>query len=121
MNEDYFIEPVATSFQEDGAAQPHRIYKRQVSEHGAEQDSRPPASRETCGVQGIVPFILHFAMSWYQLGPTVCTKHIVERGREQVQALVRCVASADSLVLKRGIQLLPRSPSIHQRHGLPLD
>uniref|UniRef100_A0A8C4XSJ9 ADAM metallopeptidase with thrombospondin type 1 motif 7 n=1 Tax=Falco tinnunculus TaxID=100819 RepID=A0A8C4XSJ9_FALTI len=58
MNEDYFIEPVATSFREDGAAQPHRIYKRQVSEHGAEQDSRPPASRETCGVQGIVPFIL---------------------------------------------------------------
>uniref|UniRef100_A0A8C4UWR5 ADAM metallopeptidase with thrombospondin type 1 motif 7 n=1 Tax=Falco tinnunculus TaxID=100819 RepID=A0A8C4UWR5_FALTI len=53
MNEDYFIEPVATSFREDGAAQPHRIYKRQVSEHGAEQDSRPPASRETCGVQGI--------------------------------------------------------------------
>uniref|UniRef100_A0A8C4XSJ2 ADAM metallopeptidase with thrombospondin type 1 motif 7 n=1 Tax=Falco tinnunculus TaxID=100819 RepID=A0A8C4XSJ2_FALTI len=34
MNEDYFIEPVATSFREDGAAQPHRIYKRQVSEHG---------------------------------------------------------------------------------------
>ncbi|XP_055573055.1 A disintegrin and metalloproteinase with thrombospondin motifs 7 [Falco cherrug] len=51
MNEDYFIEPVATSFREDGAAQPHRIYKRQVPEHGAEQDSGPPASRETCGVQ----------------------------------------------------------------------
>ncbi|NXK10792.1 ATS7 metalloproteinase, partial [Herpetotheres cachinnans] len=51
MNEDYFIEPVATSFQEDGAAQPHRIYKRQVSEHGAERGRRPPAPRETCGVQ----------------------------------------------------------------------
>uniref|UniRef100_A0A8D0KQA3 ADAM metallopeptidase with thrombospondin type 1 motif 7 n=1 Tax=Strix occidentalis caurina TaxID=311401 RepID=A0A8D0KQA3_STROC len=37
MNEDYFIEPVSTSFQEDGAAQPHRIYKRQAPEHGAEQ------------------------------------------------------------------------------------
>uniref|UniRef100_A0A663MYA6 ADAM metallopeptidase with thrombospondin type 1 motif 7 n=1 Tax=Athene cunicularia TaxID=194338 RepID=A0A663MYA6_ATHCN len=30
MNEDYFIEPVSTSFREDGAAQPHRIYKRQA-------------------------------------------------------------------------------------------
>uniref|UniRef100_A0A8C8A9E6 ADAM metallopeptidase with thrombospondin type 1 motif 7 n=1 Tax=Otus sunia TaxID=257818 RepID=A0A8C8A9E6_9STRI len=37
MNEDYFIEPVSTSFQEDGAAQPHRIYKRQAPEHGTEQ------------------------------------------------------------------------------------
>ncbi|KFM08308.1 A disintegrin and metalloproteinase with thrombospondin motifs 7, partial [Aptenodytes forsteri] len=51
MNEDYFIEPVSTSFQEDGAAQPHRIYKRQVPEHGAEQGGRPPAPRETCGMQ----------------------------------------------------------------------
>ncbi|KFR02516.1 A disintegrin and metalloproteinase with thrombospondin motifs 7, partial [Nipponia nippon] len=51
MNEDYFIEPVSTSFREDGAAQPHRIYKRQVPEHGAEQGRRPPAPRETCGVQ----------------------------------------------------------------------
>ncbi|NXF64691.1 ATS7 metalloproteinase, partial [Ciccaba nigrolineata] len=51
MNEDYFIEPVSTSFQEDGAAQPHRIYKRQAPEHGAEQGRRPPAPRETCGVQ----------------------------------------------------------------------
>uniref|UniRef100_A0A8C0EHC5 ADAM metallopeptidase with thrombospondin type 1 motif 7 n=1 Tax=Bubo bubo TaxID=30461 RepID=A0A8C0EHC5_BUBBB len=50
MNEDYFIEPVSTSFQEDGAAQPHRIYKRQAPEHGAEQGRRPPAPRETCGV-----------------------------------------------------------------------
>ncbi|NWZ55719.1 ATS7 metalloproteinase, partial [Haliaeetus albicilla] len=51
MNEDYFIEPVSTSFQEDGAAQPHRIYKRQVPEHGPEQGRRPLAPRETCGVQ----------------------------------------------------------------------
>ncbi|KFO81131.1 A disintegrin and metalloproteinase with thrombospondin motifs 7, partial [Cuculus canorus] len=51
MNEDYFIEPVSTSFREDGTAQPHRIYKRQVPEHGAEQGSRPPAAWETCGVQ----------------------------------------------------------------------
>lgn len=60
MNEDYFIEPVSTSFQEDGAAQPHRIYKRQAPEHGPEQGRRPPAPRETCGVQGIVPFLLLF-------------------------------------------------------------
>ncbi|NXG87762.1 ATS7 metalloproteinase, partial [Stercorarius parasiticus] len=51
MNEDYFIEPVSTSFREDGAAQPHRIYKRQAPEHGAERGRRPPAPRETCGVQ----------------------------------------------------------------------
>ncbi|NXL36579.1 ATS7 metalloproteinase, partial [Glaucidium brasilianum] len=51
MNEDYFIEPVSTSFWEDGAAQPHRIYKRQAPEHGSEQGRRPPAPRETCGVQ----------------------------------------------------------------------
>ncbi|KAM6059259.1 A disintegrin and metalloproteinase with thrombospondin motifs 7 isoform 1-T1 [Theristicus caerulescens] len=51
MNEDYFIEPVSTSFREDGAAQPHRIYKRQAPERGAEQGRRPPAPRETCGVQ----------------------------------------------------------------------
>uniref|UniRef100_A0A663MYN6 ADAM metallopeptidase with thrombospondin type 1 motif 7 n=1 Tax=Athene cunicularia TaxID=194338 RepID=A0A663MYN6_ATHCN len=37
MNEDYFIEPVSTSFREDGAAQPHRIYKRQAPEHASEQ------------------------------------------------------------------------------------
>lgn len=60
MNEDYFIEPVSASFQEDGAAQPHRIYKRQAPEHGAEQGGRPPAPRETCGVQGTVPFLSHF-------------------------------------------------------------
>uniref|UniRef100_A0A663MYE2 ADAM metallopeptidase with thrombospondin type 1 motif 7 n=1 Tax=Athene cunicularia TaxID=194338 RepID=A0A663MYE2_ATHCN len=58
MNEDYFIEPVSTSFREDGAAQPHRIYKRQAPEHASEQGRRPPAPRETCAVQGIVPFLL---------------------------------------------------------------
>ncbi|NWR55363.1 ATS7 metalloproteinase, partial [Bucorvus abyssinicus] len=51
MNEDYFIEPVSTSFREDGAAQPHRIYKRQAPERGAERGRRRPAPRETCGVQ----------------------------------------------------------------------
>ncbi|KFV72207.1 A disintegrin and metalloproteinase with thrombospondin motifs 7, partial [Dryobates pubescens] len=51
MDEDYFIEPVSTSFQEHGAPQPHRIYKRQAPERGAEQGRRPPAPWETCGVQ----------------------------------------------------------------------
>ncbi|NXS63893.1 ATS7 metalloproteinase, partial [Brachypteracias leptosomus] len=51
LNEDYFIEPVSTSSQEDGVAQPHRIYKRQAPEHGAEQGRRSPAPRETCGVE----------------------------------------------------------------------
>ncbi|NWW86983.1 ATS7 metalloproteinase, partial [Rhynochetos jubatus] len=51
LNEDYFIEPVSASFREDGAAQPHRIYKRQIPEHGTEQGRKPPAPRETCGVQ----------------------------------------------------------------------
>jgi len=60
MNEDYFIEPVSTSFREDGAAQPHRVYKRQAPEHGAERGRRPPAPRETCGVRGMVPFLLQF-------------------------------------------------------------
>ncbi|XP_009865063.1 PREDICTED: A disintegrin and metalloproteinase with thrombospondin motifs 7-like, partial [Apaloderma vittatum] len=50
MDEDYFIEPVSTSFREDGAAQPHRIYKRQAPELKAEQGRRPPAPREACGV-----------------------------------------------------------------------
>ncbi|KFO92063.1 A disintegrin and metalloproteinase with thrombospondin motifs 7, partial [Buceros rhinoceros silvestris] len=54
MNEDYFIEPVSTSIQEEGAAQPHRIYKRQAPERGAERGRRPPAPRETCGVRGTV-------------------------------------------------------------------
>lgn len=57
MNEDYFIEPVSTSSREDGAAQPHRIYKRQVPERGAEQGRRPLAPWETCGVRGNVPFL----------------------------------------------------------------
>ncbi|OPJ70279.1 A disintegrin and metalloproteinase with thrombospondin motifs 7 [Patagioenas fasciata monilis] len=51
MNEDYFIEPVSTSSREDGAAQPHRIYKRQVPERGTEQGRRPLAPWETCGVR----------------------------------------------------------------------
>ncbi|NXX43523.1 ATS7 metalloproteinase, partial [Tricholaema leucomelas] len=51
LDEDYFIEPVSTSFQERGAPQPHRIYKRQTPEHEGEQVRRPPASQETCGVQ----------------------------------------------------------------------
>ncbi|NXG73143.1 ATS7 metalloproteinase, partial [Baryphthengus martii] len=51
LNEDYFIEPVSTSFPEDGVAQPHRIYKRQAPQRGSERDRRPPAPQETCGVQ----------------------------------------------------------------------
>uniref|UniRef100_A0A8C3JD34 ADAM metallopeptidase with thrombospondin type 1 motif 7 n=1 Tax=Calidris pygmaea TaxID=425635 RepID=A0A8C3JD34_9CHAR len=53
MNEDYFIEPVSTSSREEGAAQPHRIYKRQAPQHGAEPGRRPPAPWEPCGVQGM--------------------------------------------------------------------
>ncbi|NWZ86610.1 ATS7 metalloproteinase, partial [Poecile atricapillus] len=51
MNEDYFIEPVSSSPREEGAAQPHRIYKRQVPKDRAEQGSRAPAPRESCGVR----------------------------------------------------------------------
>ncbi|NWI39330.1 ATS7 metalloproteinase, partial [Picathartes gymnocephalus] len=51
MNEDYFIEPVSSSPREEGAAQPHRIYKRQVPQDRAEQGRRPPAPRESCGVR----------------------------------------------------------------------
>ncbi|NXX96272.1 ATS7 metalloproteinase, partial [Centropus bengalensis] len=51
MNEDYFIEPVPSSAREDGAAQPHRIYKRQAPAQGAEQGRSPPAAQQTCGVQ----------------------------------------------------------------------
>uniref|UniRef100_A0A8V5H0P4 Uncharacterized protein n=1 Tax=Melopsittacus undulatus TaxID=13146 RepID=A0A8V5H0P4_MELUD len=58
MDEDYFIEPVSSSLQEDGGAQPHRIYKRQAPELGAEPGRRPPAPQETCGVQGKIPFLL---------------------------------------------------------------
>ncbi|XP_038003098.1 A disintegrin and metalloproteinase with thrombospondin motifs 7 isoform X2 [Motacilla alba alba] len=50
MNEDYFIEPVSSSPREEGAAQPHRIYKRQLPKARAEQGSRAPAPRESCGV-----------------------------------------------------------------------
>ncbi|XP_058667086.1 A disintegrin and metalloproteinase with thrombospondin motifs 7 [Ammospiza caudacuta] len=50
MDEDYFIEPVSGSPREEGAAQPHRIYKRQVPEARAEQGRSPPAPREPCGV-----------------------------------------------------------------------
>lgn len=55
MNEDYFIEPVSSSPREEGAAQPHRIYRRQVPEGRAEQGRSPPAPREPCGVPGTVP------------------------------------------------------------------
>uniref|UniRef100_A0A8C3NUN3 ADAM metallopeptidase with thrombospondin type 1 motif 7 n=1 Tax=Cyanoderma ruficeps TaxID=181631 RepID=A0A8C3NUN3_9PASS len=51
MNEDYFIEPVSSSPREEGAAQPHRIYKRQVPTEGAEQGRAAPAPREPCGVR----------------------------------------------------------------------
>ncbi|NXH38405.1 ATS7 metalloproteinase, partial [Dicaeum eximium] len=52
MNEDYFIEPVSSSPREEGAAQPHRIYKRQVPKDRAGQGRRAPAPREACGVPG---------------------------------------------------------------------
>ncbi|NXG37739.1 ATS7 metalloproteinase, partial [Dromaius novaehollandiae] len=60
MNEDYFIEPLAANFREDGTAQPHRIYKRHAPEHDGEglvigargvQDRKEPAVWKTCGVQ----------------------------------------------------------------------
>ncbi|NXC51010.1 ATS7 metalloproteinase, partial [Penelope pileata] len=52
MNEDYFIEPVVASFPEDGAAQPHRIYKRHAPGHPGEHDRRQPAAAwAACGVQ----------------------------------------------------------------------
>ncbi|NXU40589.1 ATS7 metalloproteinase, partial [Drymodes brunneopygia] len=51
MNEDYFIEPVSGSPREEGAAQPHRIYKRQVAQERAEQGRAAPAARESCGVR----------------------------------------------------------------------
>ncbi|XP_050165709.1 A disintegrin and metalloproteinase with thrombospondin motifs 7, partial [Myiozetetes cayanensis] len=50
LNEDYFIEPVSSSPREEGAAQPHRIYKRQAPQDGAERGRSPPAPRDTCGV-----------------------------------------------------------------------
>ncbi|XP_065590200.1 A disintegrin and metalloproteinase with thrombospondin motifs 7 [Cyrtonyx montezumae] len=51
MNEDYFIEPVVTSFPEDATAQPHRIYRRHAPEHLGEQDKKQPAAWAACGVQ----------------------------------------------------------------------
>ncbi|NXC98668.1 ATS7 metalloproteinase, partial [Certhia familiaris] len=51
MNEDYFIEPVSSSPREEGTAQPHRIYKRQVPQARAEQGSRPPVLQDSCGVR----------------------------------------------------------------------
>ncbi|NXM53610.1 ATS7 metalloproteinase, partial [Illadopsis cleaveri] len=51
MNEDYFIEPMSSSPREEGAAQPHRIYKRQVPKDRAEQGRRAPAPREPCSVR----------------------------------------------------------------------
>ncbi|NXD28382.1 ATS7 metalloproteinase, partial [Spelaeornis formosus] len=50
MDEDYFIEPVSSSPREEGTAQPHRIYKRQVPKDRAEQGRRPSALRESCRV-----------------------------------------------------------------------
>ncbi|NXP59253.1 ATS7 metalloproteinase, partial [Chloropsis cyanopogon] len=50
MDEDYFIEPVSSSPREEGAAQPHRIYKRQVPKDRAGQGRGAPAPREPCGV-----------------------------------------------------------------------
>lgn len=71
MNEDYFIEPVATSFPEDAAAQPHRIYKRHAPEHPGEQDKKQPAAWAACGVQGIVSFLIPLTMNWQQLDPRI--------------------------------------------------
>ncbi|NXO04854.1 ATS7 metalloproteinase, partial [Rhinopomastus cyanomelas] len=52
MDEDYFIEPLPPGSQEDGAAQPHRIYKRQAAERGAGPGRRAPAPGQSCGVRG---------------------------------------------------------------------
>lgn len=62
MDEDYFIEPVSSSPREEGAAQPHRIYKRQVPKDRAEQGRRAPAPREPCSVGGTDP----------SLAPLIC-------------------------------------------------
>ncbi|KAK1160876.1 A disintegrin and metalloproteinase with thrombospondin motifs 7-like [Acipenser oxyrinchus oxyrinchus] len=59
-NEDFFIEPLGGEGQEDGAAQPHVIYKRHVAERGGERGSEPPRQSRvsedptingTCGVK----------------------------------------------------------------------
>ncbi|XP_054128958.1 A disintegrin and metalloproteinase with thrombospondin motifs 7 [Melozone crissalis] len=64
MDQDYFIEPVSSSPREEGAAQPHRIYKRQVPEARAEQGRSPPAPREPCGVPGTVPSSVSPSLEW---------------------------------------------------------
>ncbi|XP_075752918.1 A disintegrin and metalloproteinase with thrombospondin motifs 7 isoform X2 [Pelodiscus sinensis] len=60
-NEDYFIEPLATSTHEAHTARPHRIYKRQAPayeedkstvESSRKRDRKPPHALGTCGVQG---------------------------------------------------------------------
>uniref|UniRef100_K7FF64 ADAM metallopeptidase with thrombospondin type 1 motif 7 n=1 Tax=Pelodiscus sinensis TaxID=13735 RepID=K7FF64_PELSI len=48
-NEDYFIEPLATSTHEAHTARPHRIYKRQAP--ARKRDRKPPHALGTCGVQ----------------------------------------------------------------------
>lgn len=62
-NEDFFIEPLGGEGQEDGAAQPHVIYKRHAAERGGERGSEPPRQSSvsedpsvngTCGVKGTV-------------------------------------------------------------------
>ncbi|XP_056356092.1 A disintegrin and metalloproteinase with thrombospondin motifs 7 isoform X2 [Oenanthe melanoleuca] len=50
MNEDYFIEPVSSGPRQEGAAQPHRIYRRQVPEGRAGQGRSPPGPGQSCGV-----------------------------------------------------------------------
>ncbi|MGH0182642.1 UNVERIFIED_CONTAM: hypothetical protein FKN15_010308 [Acipenser sinensis] len=59
-NEDFFIEPLGGEGQEDGAAQPHVIYKRHAAERGGERGSEPPHQSSvsedpsvngTCGVK----------------------------------------------------------------------
>ncbi|KAK6476962.1 A disintegrin and metalloproteinase with thrombospondin motifs 7-like [Huso huso] len=59
-NEDFFIEPLGGEGQEDGAAQPHVIYKRHAAERGGERGSEPPRQSSvsedpsvngTCGVK----------------------------------------------------------------------
>ncbi|NWY65087.1 ATS7 metalloproteinase, partial [Erithacus rubecula] len=71
MNEEYFIEP--SSPRQEGAAQPHRIYKRQVPEGRAGQGRSPPGPGHSCGVPGTVPLSLEgweqHRESWQQRQP----------------------------------------------------
>lgn len=119
MNEDYFIEPVPTSFREEGAAQPHRIYKRQAPERGAEQGRRAPAPRETCGVQGTVPFLLCFCSGLVAAGSLGSCRAHRRKTKGAGPSLTPCVASADSLVLNPSIHHWDAA-SIPQRHRLPV-